>query len=67
MIFPTYVDKLQFSISGENVSVGHGFGDSSFNVFGDSVMDGSLSLINNGVLNVTGPIEANGGINTPCH
>ena len=61
---PAYVDKLQFSISGENVSVGHGFGDSSFNVFGDSVMDGSLSLINNGVLNVTGPIEANGGINT---
>ena len=61
---PNYTDKLQFSISGENISVGHGFGDSSFNVFGDSVMDGSLSLINNGVLNVTGPIEANGGINT---
>jgi len=43
---PTYVDKLQFSISGENVSVGHGFGDSSFNVFGDSVMDGNLSFTN---------------------
>lgn len=48
---PTYVDKLQFSISGENVSVGHGFGDSSFNVFGDSTLSGLL--------------DANGGINTP--
>ena len=47
---PTYVDKLQFSISGENVSVGHGFGDSSFNVFGDSTLSGVL--------------HANGGINT---
>jgi hypothetical protein len=41
---PTYVDKLQFSISGENVSVGHGFGDSSFNVFGDSTLSGVLLM-----------------------
>ena len=41
---PSYVNELQFSISGENVSVGHGFGDSSFNVFGNSVMDGNLSI-----------------------
>ena len=66
---PTYVDKLQFSISGENVSVGHGFGDSSFNVFGDSVMDGNLSFIN-GYIGIsqdttTGPIRiGNGAGNT---
>ena len=43
---------LIFSISGENVSVGKGFGDSSFNVFGDSVMDGNLTVGDS--LSVTG-------------
>ena len=49
---------LIFSISGENVSVGEGFGDSSFNVFGDSVMDGNLTITGTGVL------TANSGIDT---
>ncbi len=69
---PAYVDKLQFSISGENVSVGHGFGDSSFNVFGDSTLSGVLhanggintTIINSNIINVFDKLDVSGtGIN----
>jgi hypothetical protein len=69
---PLYVNELQFSISGENVSVGHGFGDSSFNVFGDSTLSGVLdanggintTIINSNIINVFDKLDVSGtGIN----
>lgn len=62
---PTYNSNLQFSISGENVSVGNGFGDSSFNVFGDTTLNGkvvSQEFVGNGVTPIGGIIMWSGAI-----
>ena len=48
---PTYNSDLQFSISGENVSVGPGLGSSRFNVFGDATIDGNVGIYNDNPVN----------------
>jgi len=59
---PNYTDKLQFSISGENISVGHGFGDSSFNVFGDSTLSNNLTV--DGKIDMSKGVALNGQYGT---
>ena len=52
-------ENLIFSISGDRVSVGPEYGDSSFNVLGNSLFTGNINILGN--LNTTGKTTHGGG------